>query len=109
MSYSKILYDIEMVEEVDCQFIINITIDYVIKGFTANTAEMIRRIFGKEIKAGDSVLELIDPDDEPLLKEYVDLVFMAILLKTCCSATASIMKIIGSSYTSTLFMKKLTE
>ena len=69
MDHFKLIDNAGVTEGINRQSVVIITADCIIKAFTPDAAEKIKTIFGKEIKAGDSIPDFLDPDEKFGLKE----------------------------------------
>ena len=69
MDHFSLIDNTVVTEGINRQSAVIITADCIIKAFTADAAEKIRIIFGKEIKVGDPIPDLLDPDEKFSLKE----------------------------------------
>ena len=75
------LHDFEPMDHRQSHIMIFINKDYTVKHFTANTSERIKRIFGKDIKAGDSLPDLLGSEEKLRLMELIDQAFLGNTLK----------------------------
>lgn len=71
MDHFSLIDNTVVTEGINRKSAVIITADCIIKAFTADAAEKIRIIFGKEIKTGDYIPDLLDPDEKFRLKELV--------------------------------------
>ncbi len=81
MGLRKDIDEIQFVVSDKSRFILFIDKEFIVKGFTANTYKKVHGIFGKTLKIGLSILDLVGSKNRLHLENYMNLVFEGNTLK----------------------------